>query len=301
MNKISRLIYKLKIKKFSPFYVLFFILLSLYTLSLLLPMIWGLFSSLKSVGEFRLNYLGLPKEFAWENYPFVFEKFNVKILGTSGMMKEIGMFEQLFNTVLYVLGCSFVVSLIPCIMAYLNVKFNFKFNSVIRAIVLITLMLPIVGSLPSQIQILKGLMLYDSIIGMWIREASFLGIYFFVFCASFKGISKEFSEAAYVDGASEWVTMTRIMLPLVKITFFTVMLIKGIYYWNDFETPRLFLPSHPTLAYGILNMAFTADNQFNNVPMRMTSCFILMIPIFVLFVAFNNKLMGNISMGGVKE
>jgi multiple sugar transport system permease protein len=217
------------------------------------------------------------------------------------MIVNIGMLEQFGNTIIYVLGCSFISAAIPCLMAYLNTKFDYRLNNLIFNIVLVTMMLPIVGSFPSEIRVLKTLGIFDSILGMWIRCGTFLGLYFFVFRATFKGISREFSEAAYVDGGSEWMVMTRIMFPLVRITFFTVMLIKSIEYWNDYEIPRLFLPSYPTLAYGIFELSFTADNEFNNVPMRMASCYTLMIPVFILFMLFRNKLMGNLSMGGIKE
>ncbi len=290
----------IKTDKIKPFFLFFGVLLVLYTILLFIPILWGLLSSIKSVEEFRLNLIWFPEMITLENFYFVFNKFNVSVLN-QGAIINVGMIEQFGNTLLYVLGCSFVSAAVPCLMAYLNTKFEYRLNSLIYVIVVVTMMLPIVGSFPSEIQVLKTIGIFNSIPGMWIRSATFLGLYFLVFRATFKGISKEFSEAAYVDGGSEWIVMTRIMFPLVRVTFLTVMLIKGIEYWNDYEIPRLFLPSHPTLAYGIFEMSFTADNEFNNVPMRMTSCYTLMIPIFILFMVFRNKLMGNLSMGGVKE
>ena len=168
-------------------------------------------------------------------------------------------------------------------------------------IVLITMIMPIVGSLPSEIHVLHSLGLYDRIIGIWIQRFSFLGFYFLVFYAVFKTVPHEFAEAAYVDGCSEWRVMISVMLPLARNTFFLVMLIRGIEFWNDYQAPMLYTPSWPTLALGVFGLTQTNLNEMNNVPMRMAGCFILVVPILILFIAFHNKLIGNLSMGGIKE
>jgi ABC-type glycerol-3-phosphate transport system permease component len=91
------------------------------------------------------------------------------------------------------------------------------------------------------------------------------------------------------------------MLPLVANVFSTIMLINFIGLWNDYQTPLLFLPSHPTLAYGIYELSNSYLQGLNNVPMRMAGCIVMVLPILALFLAFKNKLMNNVSMGGIKE
>lgn len=285
-----------KIKFPRLFFVIVFAVLALYTVSLVVPFVWGVLASLKSIEEFRLNILGFPKSFAFSNYSSVFNNLSVKV----GDL-DFTFSYQLLNTLLYVLGCAFLTTLVPCLMAYLNVKFNYRFNKVIYGIVIVTMILPIVGSLPSEIKVLQTLGLYDSIIGIWIMRSHFLGFYFLVFYASFRTMPKEFAEAAYVDGCSEWSLMIKIAFPLVINTFLIVMLIRGIEFWNDYQAPMLYIPSWPTLATGVFWMSRTNENALSSVPMRLAGSFLLMIPVFALFVAFHNKLMGNLSMGGIKE
>ena len=81
----------------------------------------------------------------------------------------------------------------------------------------------------------------------------------------------------------------------------TIMLIKFIEFWNDYQTPVLFMPTHPTLAYGVFTMSHSTDQKLSNDPARLASCMILAIPLLILFIAFRNKILGNVSMGGVKE
>ena len=82
-------------------------------------------------------------------------------------------------------------------------------------------------------------------------------------------------------------------------TFATVFLIKFIEFWNDYSTPLLYLPTHPTLAYGVQDMSTNGD--INKVLERIASCMVLALPITILFIVFRNKIMGNVTMGGVKE
>ena len=90
------------------------------------------------------------------------------------------------------------------------------------------------------------------------------------------------------------------MLPLVRNTIFVIMLIKFIEFWNDYQTPLVFLPSYPTLAYGVFTLATTSVNNMSTVPMRMASAVMMLIPILVVFLIFQKKIMSNVSVGGIK-
>ena len=153
-----------------------------------------------------------------------------------------------------------------------------------------------------MILLLKNLQIYDTWIGNFIMKFNFQGMYFLVFYGVFKGISNEYTEAAKIDGASELAVFARIIFPLVKTTFYTIFLIKFIEYWNDYSTLVLYMPSHPTLAYGIIKMVeSTRQNALCWPTYRMAACILMSSPILVLFILFRNKITGNVSMGGVKE
>lgn len=163
------------------------------------------------------------------------------------------------------------------------------------------MILPIVGSLPSEIRIARALGLYDTIYGMWIMKTSFLGLYFLVFHATFKVLPKDFSEAAYVDGATNLRVFLSVILPIVRNTFFTIMLIKFIELWNDYQVPMLYMPSYPTLSYGSYLFERGTVTEMTSVPMKLAGSMLVLMPIMVLFLAFHKRLIGNISMGGIKE
>ena len=279
------------------------VVLIFYCICMLFPIFWGMMTSVKNIDDFRNNVLGFASiEYGWafDNYPYVLSVFQADAV-YMGKIFYVDLGTMIVNTLMYVVGCSLISTVVPCMVAYVVAKFPNAFSKIIYATVLVTMMIPIVGSYPSEIVMLQNLGLYNTMYGAWIQKANFLGMYFLVFHATFKRLSADYSEAAYLDGASEFTVMIRIIFPLVINIFFTVFLIYFIGYWNDYQTPRLYLPAYPTLAYGSFYMSQLNMYGLETVPLRMTSCIIVVIPILVLFILFSDRLMSNISMGGLKE
>lgn len=287
-------------KNIPIFRIVLFVLLALYFLTLVTPLLWGLLTSLKSPADYNDNIMGFPRRLMFYNYYYATKVFYVRIATSTGFA-NVFMSKMILNTLLYAGGCAFMATATPCVMGYLTAKFKCSFSKIVYAIVIVTMVLPIIGSLPSELHMSKSLGLYNTFWGVWIMKGHFLGIYFLVFHAAFKGISATFIESAKIDGAGNLRIFVQIILPLVRNVFFTVMLIKFIEFWNDYQVPLLYMPSMPTLAYGLWNYTFNYDNAISSVPLQMTGCMIVFLPIFAVFLAFHNRLIGNISMGGIKE
>ena len=281
----------------SIFWILMFIVLILFALSFLLPMLWAVLTSLKSNFDYMLNPFGFPDKLEFSNYVTAFEYFNIEKPDGTGTTNLIGMFGY---SLLYSVGSAIIATLIPCLTAYVTAKFPFRFSKFVYSFCVVTMVIPIVGSLPSQLQVARMLRLYDTFIGMFLMKASYLGLYYLIFYATFKTLSKEYADAARVDGANNWVVMTSIMLPLVKNTIGIVMLLKFIEFWNDYQTPMLFMPSFPTVAYGLFYFNTANTNEVAKVPLQFAGCMLLFLPIMVVFILFHNKMIGNLTLGGLK-
>lgn len=287
-------------RKFSTLSVVLFMLLIVYAITVIFSVYFILVTALKDVTDFDENFFGIPRIFSLDNikevleYDIIRNRFGIRL-------KPMHFFPHIFlYTVLYSVGSAFFAALVPCITAYFVAKFNYKFSKILYALVVVVIIVPIIGNLPSTYRVLGALNLYDSIIGMYITKANFVNMWFLVFYAAFKSVPNDYMEAAYIDGASEFRVMATVMLPLVRNTFFTVVLIFFVDLWNDYTTPALFLPSHPTLAYMINSFANGTETGMTAVPIRMASCAIMVLPTLLIFVLFKNKLMGNLTMGGIK-
>lgn len=295
-----------KKRKISLLYIILFVVLAAYVLSMLVLLLWGFLASVKPSGmRFNNNILGLPEgapwDWQWKNYTEVFKQFSVpvkRVIDGTLTRFEVGFGKIILYTVLYA-GVGAVISgVVPMAVAYATSKFDCFISKFIYSMVVIILILPIIGAQASELAILHSLNLHDTFMGAWMLKFNFSGMYFLVFYATFKGISKEYTEAAYIDGASEWAVFFRIMLPFAKVILSTVILLRFIDFWNDYQVPLLYIPSHPTLAYSVWQIS---NNPKFYPPHVMATCFVVMIPILIIFMFAKDKLMGNLSMGGVKE
>ena len=190
----------------------------------------------------------------------------------------------------------------PALTAYLCAKYDYKLSGVLIAVYTLMMCMPIVGSAPFELTFLRNVGLYDSIWGNYIQKMTGGGMYFFVYLAFFKGLSDTYREAASIDGASEGRIMLSVYFPLALKIISTVFLIQFVALWNDYQTPLLYLPTHPTIGYAVYYISYESFNpEFYHTPVQVAGLMLLALPIIVLFVVFKERLMGDISLGGIKE
>ena len=293
-----------------------------YMLSMLFMLFWGLVSSFKSQDDFAMNVLGLPKINApWKgkddprsSYKYLVQFKNYKdVISRFGYVAETSFYQgsklvshtrqQSFFTLFL---SSVLQAIIPAIMAYMCAKYAYKFSKAVYIVVLVVMTLPIIGAYPSELILLRNLGLYDTWYGNFIQRCNFTGMYFLVFYELFKGMPDTYSEAAEIDGASQLVVMARIYLPLAAKMIGSVFLIKFIFFWNDFSSIELYMPTHQTLAYYIYllstnNTPETTSDVPVTTPLIISACMILAVPTIILFLALQNKLIGSMTLGGIKE
>ena len=286
-------------KKFSPLMAVLFALLIVHTVLMFFPLIWGLFESLMDGNKLESRIIPWPSDWKFSNYIDAFEHFYVPVQSASGSVYPtlVHMFGYSF---IYAIGAALVQTFVQCLVAYLTSRFNYVLSRIINVFVLIAIALPIVGSLPSEIQMAQALGLYDTLFGIWIMKGHFISMYYLVFYARFKSFSKAYEEAAQIDGAGHLRIFFSIMLPLVKNMFLTIFLIQFIGFWNDYYTPLVYMPSYPTVAYGLWYYNQSTDNVLT-LPMKVTGCILMLIPVLILFSIFSQRVMSNLTLGGEKE
>lgn len=308
-------------------------LLVFYTLIILGMIFWGLLTSLKSEADYLgglqyygdSNVLGFPRLdksvygnsseyfFQLKNYSIIISKLQISktvTYYTTGGTEKISYTVvnnfpmMLLNTVLYTVGGALIYAFMPALTAYLCAKYNYMLSRALVVVYTLMMCMPIVGSLPTELTFLRSTGLYDSILGNYIQKMTGSGMYFFVYLAYFKGMSETYREAAIIDGAGPFKVMTRIYFPLAIKIISTVFLIQFVNLWNDYQTPLIYLPTWPTLAYAVFYLSTPTqsfDRDLYKIPTQIAAPMMLAIPIIIIFVAFKDKLMGNISLGGIKE
>ena len=287
-------------RKTNAFYVSIFITLIIYVVILLVPLIWGLFISFLSheaYSEYLHNPLVFPTDYSFANYINGFKDFTIKPVGS---YEEQNIFEIILQTIFYAFTCSLAATIVPCISAYATARFNFKFGKIMYGIVIVTMAIPIVGNLPSEIVVAQKIGTFDNLWLFWIMKANFLGIYFLLFHSIFKGIPAAYTEAAKIDGAGNFRIMINCIMPFALGTFGIVFLLNFINFWNDYQIPYYYLPSYPVVGTAVFNFSLHPA-KYGDSPQLIAMVLLVAIPIVALAIAFNKKLMGNLSDGGIKE
>lgn len=284
-------------RKMDAFEIVLYVIVTIYCLSMIYVLLFGLINSLKDATDYEWNNpFGLPsKEFGWhfDNYAKVLTEFKVFTLGGN----EVYLMQMFFNSLFYAVVMSLFCMATQIITAYAIAKYDFRFKSVLYGVAVVVMLLPIIGSLASEVQMAEAFNFRNNLIGVCIMKCKYPGLYFLVFYATFKGLSWTYAEAAQIDGAGHFKIFIEIMLPLIRSTVFAVFILLFIEYWNDYYTPMVFLPESPTMSYGLF--LFQTDNKAST-PVQLASCLMACLPILVVFVAFKDKIMSNVTMGGIK-
>ena len=302
MKKLKMVLPKTKKnRKISLLDISIFVILCVYVISLFIPIFWATYSAFNDPQEYKDFYL-YPENFSFPT-KIVFENFKVALTdyvyhASNGY--DFTFFDMMGNAVIYSVGCALFFTLTPCLVAYCAARFRFKFSKIIYAFVIITMSLPIVGAMPSEIRMLKTLGIFDTFFGMFVLRANFLSIYFLIFYAQFEMIPMTYSEAAKVDGASNFRIMTRIIIPQAIPTIVTVYLLSFIAFWNDYQIPRFYLPSAPTVSLGLFMFTNSTPVALRAVPIQLAALVGLTFPIVIVFALLNKYLKINVATGGIK-
>lgn len=267
-----------------------FAIFALYSISLIYPVFWLCVNALKSSDEFGRNFFGLPNEPYFKNFSAAFQL-------TVGRTKILGMFV---NSVILVAGCTLVSVLMPTITGYVVAKFEFPGRKLLYGVAISSMLIPAVGTLTATYQLLVDLHLYNTYIGVIIMASGGFGFNFVMVYGFFKSISKTYAEAAMLDGAGEFTTFFRVMLPQVKPSLIAIGIIAAINYWNDYFTPYMYLRQHPTIAVGLQKIVDKAYSDLGLMPQLYAVMLISIIPPVAIFVAFQKTIMENTVAGGLK-
>ena len=117
--------------------------------------------------------------------------------------------------------------------------------------------------------------------------------------SSFTSVSDTYIEAASVDGAGRFKTFFQVILPMVKGPLIACSVLTAIGYWNDYQTPFLYLPDdYQTLAVGL--QQFQSEYDRFDKPLIFASMIISILPILILYLVFQKRIIKSTNAGGLK-
>jgi len=281
------------------------IMMLAYCVSMLFPLLWMVYTTFKSELEFTINAVSLPEDIfgiGFSNYESMLDIFVIDVI-KNGYPAEYGFPEMFGFSVIWAFSTSLINVFFTTIVAYVMAKYRFRGREFLYALGIFIMITPIVGNFPSAMNVKKALGVYNN---MWLTilttpSTVFSGVHFMLMYAAFKHVSWTYAEAAFIDGASHYKVMFGIMIPLVLPTCAVLFVLQFLGAWNDYGTFIIWLPSYPTLAYGMLTFQSNSAKYGATVPQIMAGFTIVAIPNIILYLAAQKLILAKFSVGGLKE
>lgn len=279
-----------KKKKMSFSRTLIFVAFAFYSFTLIYPLVWAFLSSLKEATEYMThNKMDLPENWLFSNYIRAFESLNID---------GKNMFDMFGNSLWFTFGGTLAGISVSCMTAYAVAKYRFPGSKLIYWIAIVTMMIPVVGALPSQYKVYTALGIIET---PWLLLAFMngFGFNFLVLHSYFESLPRSYMEAAFIDGAGHFTCFWKVMLPQAKSPIMALSIVSAIGLWNNYTTPLLFLKEYPTLSSGIY-MYQVINTRMLDMPILFAGILLTAVPVVLLYAFFSNKIM-NISLeGGIK-
>jgi multiple sugar transport system permease protein len=251
----------------------------------LLPMVFVVATAVMTDAQSLTSEIW-PRPFQWNNFVDVFDRIDLVRLTWNttqiALLSTIGV----------------VVSCVP--VAYALSRMRWRGRQAVFVLVLATLMLPFQVTVVPLYVVFVRLDWIDTMRPLIVP--SFFGDAFSIFLLRqfFLTIPDEMSDAARVDGASEWQIMTRVVVPLAKPAIAAVALFNFLYNWNDFFGPLLYLVNNPklwTLGLGLSEFRTMHHVEWN---LTMAASVLFMLPVIILFFLAQRVFVEGVTLTGTK-
>lgn len=267
------------------FYIPVILVLVIFAVVMLFPFVWMVLGSLTPKSELFATPMKLiPSTWMWKNYADVFKKIP---------------FLQFYINTAKVAVLSTLGQVITCALsAYAFAKLQFKGRDFLFMLYLGTMMIPYQVTMIPQHEMINDLHLLNSHIALILLHCfSPFGV--FLLRQFFISIPDSLIEAARIDGAGDFRILIQIMLPLAKSAVATLVTLKFLEVWNDFNAPLIFLNEKAkyTLQLGIRTFQMENGVEYTLILAATTMS---LIPIVLLYIFAQKYFIEGIASSGVK-
>jgi trehalose/maltose transport system permease protein len=251
------------------------------------PFYYAIITSLKSgTALFQIDYW--PRTFAIANYVTVFTE---------------GTFPRNLLNSLVVSTAVVVISLfLGVTAAYALARIRFRGRSLLLFTILSVSMFPPLAVLAGLFELIRAFGLYNSPFALIFSYMIFtLPFTVWVLTTFVRDLPIEIEEAAIIDGATPWIIITRVFLPLMGPALVTTGLLAFIGAWNEFLFALTFTSNNEQRTVPVAIALLSGSSQFE-VPWGniMAASVIVTVPLVVLVLVFQRRIVPGLTAGGVK-
>ena len=258
----------------------------------LMPLLWAFVTSFKTDADIDAHLLSfIPREFTVSRYSTLLFKNSA----------DYPVLKWLFNSVWIAVSYTFLHLLVVSLAAYAFSILKYKGRNLLFTLILTTMMIPSVINLVPMFNMMVTFNWIGSPLSMIIPGIA--GVYgMFLVRQFFLGIPDSLVESAQIEGAGHLTVLFRIVIPLSSSAFMVAGLFAFLANWNDFMWPQLMLASEElskmTLTVGLSLMQGSYGYDLG---LTMTAAIVSAIPVLLLFLFTQEKVVEGIATAGLKD
>ncbi|TCS62221.1 carbohydrate ABC transporter permease [Varunaivibrio sulfuroxidans] len=265
----------------------FGVLVVVIVLFAVFPFYYAVVTSFRFGSElFTVSYF--PHSFDFSNYISVF--------------KEQPFARNILNSLIVSSAVVGVSLFLGVTAAYALGRVRFRGRGLLLLTILSVSMFPQVAVMSGMFELIRGLGLYNTLQGLVLSSLMLtLPFTVWVLTTFMRELPKELEEAAIVDGANDWIIIRRVFLPLMWPALVTTGLLAFIAAWNEFLFALTFTLSNDMRTVPVAIALITGGSQFElpwgNI---MAASVIVTVPLIVLVLVFQRKIVSGLTAGAVK-
>lgn len=274
-------------------------ILIILALLIFIPVAWIFVASIKQNSEFYGNPWALPQGIYLQNFADAWQKAN--------------MGSYMLNSIFVTVAGIIMLIVIALPAAYVLARFKFKSNAFFSTMFMAGLFINVnyivvpiflmLNNGDKTIRMLfdKPFLMNNLFILALVYASTALPFTIYLLSGYFKSLSKDFEEAAYVDGAGYLRTMVQIIMPMAKPSIVTIILFNFLSFWNEYIISMTLLtnPELKTLPVGLMNL-MAAQKSAVQYGQMYAGLVIVMLPTLILYICVQKKLTQGMTMGGLK-
>lgn len=265
----------------------FYLLVVVIVFVSVFPFYYAILTSFKSgTALFEINYL--PVHFSLDNY--------VSVLTTGVFLRNLA------NSVLVATSVVVLALFLAITAAFALARVNFRGRGLLLMTILAVSMFPQIAVLAGLFELVRAFGLFNTPFALIFSYTIFtLPFTVWVLTTFMRDLPVEIEEAAIVDGATPWVIISKVFMPLMWPAMVTTGLLAFIAAWNEFLFALTFTSSNETRTVPVAIALLSGASQYE-IPWGriMAASVIVTVPLVVLVLIFQRKIVQGLTAGGVK-
>jgi len=264
-----------------------YLVLSFLALIMFYPMLWMVYSAMKTNVEIFEKPWALPTNFRWEHFVIAWNDGNL----------DIYIWNSLLITSISVLGILFIASL----AAYAFSRLHFYGRDQLFYLFLIGLIIPIQAFLLPLFILLRDLFLINTRLGLILPYIAWgLPLAIYLLRAYLLTFPRDLEDSAKIDGCSLWGIYYRIILPIIKPALATVTIVAALDVWNEFLMALVFIydTELKTLPIGLISFYGQHSIDYK---LLFSALSLITIPMIVIYFIFQRQVIQGLTVGALKE